>query len=132
MDALIDAAELKGVEIWEDHDKPTIHFSRRGIARLFTLAGTMSLRVRTDSKRALANSIAAVLAHPDCPVRLYNEIADFINDEWSDIAAAEMKQAPLIEKALERGGCGYVLCPGSEGGVCPGPGSHAERKGGAR
>jgi hypothetical protein len=82
------------------------------------------------SRSELAALIAALLAHPLTPARLYENISDFINDESSNLLGQMYQEPAFIERVLERGGCGFILCPGKRGGVCPGPEAH--KKGGAR
>jgi hypothetical protein len=83
-----------------------------------------------ELRAELAALIVRLLEHPLTPARLYNDVADFINDESSETLGQMYHEADFIERVLERGGCGYILCPGKRGGVCSGPQSH--KKGGAR
>ena len=82
------------------------------------------------SRSELAALIAALLTHPLTPARLYENISDFINDESSHLLGQMYQEPAFIERALQRGGCGFILCPGKSGSVCPGPEAH--KKGGAR
>jgi hypothetical protein len=95
----------------------------------------MSKKVSTPrtppaTRATLAAHIAAIMAHPLTPARLYSAIGELICDESSAYQTSIQDTAPYIEKVLERGGCGYVLCPGNSKGVCPGPQAH--KKGDAR
>ena len=70
-----------------------------------------------DSREALAVHIAAIMAHPLTPARVFNEVGDFINDEWSEVMPQLERDPAFILRILDRGTCGYLLCPG---GGCKG------------
>jgi hypothetical protein len=70
-----------------------------------------------DSREALAVHIAAIMAHPLTPARLFNEVGDFINDEWSEVMPQLERDPAFILRILDLGTCGYLLCPG---GGCKG------------
>jgi hypothetical protein len=93
-------------------------------------SSTPRTRPATPSRATLAAHIAAIMAHPLTPHRLYSAIGELICDEGSDYITQIQDTAPYIEKVLARGGCGYIRCPGKPESVCPGPLAH--KKGGAR
>ncbi len=70
-----------------------------------------------NSRAALAVHIAAIMAHPLTPARLFNEVGDFINDEWSEVMPQLERDPAFILRILDLGTCGYLLCPG---GGCKG------------
>ncbi len=70
-----------------------------------------------DSREALAVHIAAIMAHPLTPARLFNEVGDFINDEWSEVMPQLEREPAFILRILDLGTCGYLMCPG---GGCKG------------
>jgi hypothetical protein len=83
-----------------------------------------------EHRAELAEHIAAIVADPLTPAYLYEATMNFLTSESSELWAEMLVTAPIIERVLERGGCGYILCPGSKDGTCPGPQAH--KKGGAR
>jgi hypothetical protein len=127
MDALIKASKLKGINVWRESEKGQ-EFDRRALADLFAVSKMLRLDVDENSTAALASLIAAILAHPAAPSRLYQEVANFVNDVSQEHLNEICHTKHFIEKSLERGSCGYVLCPGSTDGVCPGPESHKKRE----
>jgi hypothetical protein len=126
MDALVRAGRLKQINVWQD--SPSMDLSRRSLAKLFAVSKMLRLDVDENSTAALASLIAAILAHPAAPSRLYQEVANFVNDVSQEHLNEICHTKHFIEKSLERGSCGYVLCPGSTDGVCPGPESHKKRE----
>ncbi len=83
-----------------------------------------------EHRAELARHLAGVMANPLTPTRLRDCVGNFISDEGSKYLSQIQDTAPYIERVLARGGCGYILCPGSNDGTCPGPQAH--KKGGAR
>ncbi len=80
-------------------------------------SSTPRTRLATPSRATLAAHIAAIMAHPLTPARLFNEVGDFINDEWSEVMPRLEREPAFILRILDLGTCGYLLCPG---GGCKG------------
>ncbi len=105
-------------------DNPNPHFQdlRRNLANLLLFTqGNFSLR-QSDRER-LAEAISEILNNDLTPVRLHNELADFV----TEISSQLMDDSPeIISKALAFGNCGMGRdCPGTtDGSVCPGPEMH--------
>lgn len=83
-------------------------------------------------RKQLSEDISAVITHPNCPAELRHEILSHITDEQSHLLAELEVQPWFIYRVLERGGCGYICCPGSATGVCASPqgksGRHRTRR----
>jgi hypothetical protein len=52
------------------------------------------------------------MAHPLTPTRIFNDVGDFLTDEWSEIMPQMERDPEFVKRILDRGTCGYVLCPG--------------------
>ncbi len=70
-----------------------------------------------SSRLELAKLIVAIMAHPLTPTRLFNELSDFLCDESSELIPEMEREPEYILRLLNRGTCGYAMCPG---GGCKG------------
>ena len=123
INAIDEAAERVGfpAPTWERGEN-----TRKILADLFSQTHNLSLRPKSSSEE-IAGHLSAILAHADTPQYLSSKIMDFLNNESSQLWAELMQKKETIQQILERGGCGYVLCPGTKGkGVCPGPPDHTK------
>jgi hypothetical protein len=55
---------------------------------------------RAGLRKQLARNIAAILANPETPVRLYNEISDCVM-EFESVDHSPLESADNIERALD-------------------------------
>jgi hypothetical protein len=61
----------------------------------------MAKTLKQNNRAELASSIAAVLANPETPVELYNEIRDILSVWSSDYLKTMMNTPAYIESCLE-------------------------------
>jgi len=114
--AIDEAAKAHGLEMptFAGDQTETPAQAVEKIETIFCLAQTYN-PTPTDSRKHLARLLAAVLAHPELPESLYNDMADRINDFITDYLNLQDCKPELIEQGLE---AHAVRCANEKGGRC--------------